>query len=539
MNKRVFSTNLFRILLIIALAIPLVLGASSPAKASNGNTVVEWGGSNYPMPPDMNDIIAVDAGFNFGVALKSNGTVLAWGNDFYGQTEVPAGLTDVVAISTGTDHSLALKGDGTVVGWGANWYGETIPPSDLTDAVAVEAGFVYSLALKSDRTVVGWGLNNTGVLEIPPDLTDVIAIAAGEYHALALKSDGTIVGWGSNFYNEATSPAGLTDVVAIDAGKYSSLALKNDGTVVAWGWNEYGQIDVPAGLTDVTAISSGLVHSLALKSDGTVVGWGSNYLGVLDIPPDLTGVVAIAAGYIHNLALVPAVVNTAPTANPGGPYLGAVNTSVAFDGLLSSDPENDPLTYAWDFADGSTTGTSATPSHTYAAAGVYNVCLKVNDGSLDSELACTMAVIYDPSAGFVTGGGWIVSPAGAYMADETLAGKATFGFVSKYQKGASVPTGNTAFEFDLAGMAFSSTSYEWLVVNQGGTNAQFKGSGLINGALDPNGNAYKFMLWAGDGSPDTFHIRIWWEDVAGEYDMYDNVTDQAIGAGNIVVHVGK
>ena len=65
-------------------------------------------------------------------------------------------------------------------------------------------------------------------------------------------------------------------------------------------------------------------------------------------------------------------------------------------------------------------------------------------------------VVYDPSAGFVTGGGWIDSPAGAYKANATLAGKATFGFVSKYQKGASLPTGTTAFEFELAGLAFAS-----------------------------------------------------------------------------------
>ena len=86
---------------------------------------------------------------------------------------------------------------------------------------------------------------------------------------------------------------------------------------------------------------------------------------------------------------------------------------------------------------------------------------------------------------------------------------------------------------------FRSQSYEWLVVNQAGTNAQFKGSGLINGAADANGNAYKFMLWAGDASPDTFRIRIWWEDAAGEHDVYDNGTAQAIGAGNIVMHTGK
>ncbi len=122
------------------------------------------------------------------------------------------------------------------------------------------------------------------------------------------------------------------------------------------------------------------------------------------------------------------------------------------------------------------------------------------------------------------------------MVDGSLTGKASFGFVSKYQKGASVPTGNTAFKFDIAGLVFYSQTYEWLVVNQGGTSAQFKGSGLINGTPDPNGNAYKFMLWAGDGTSDTFRIRIWWEDVAGEHAVYDNGTDQAIGGGNIVIH---
>ena len=242
--------------------------------------------------------------------------------------------------------------------------------------------------------------------------------------------------------------------------------------------------------------------------------------------------------YALSAVLPPLDDNTAPIANPGGPYLGAVNTSIAFDGSLSSDPENDPLTYAWDFGDGAT-GSSVTPTRSYTAAGIYTTCLTVNDGSLDSAQVCTLAVVYDPSAGFVTGGGWIDSPVGAYRADETLTGKATFGFISKYQRGASVPTGTTAFEFDLAGLAFSSQSYDWLVVNQADTNAQFKGVGLINGTADPNGNAYKFMLWAGDGSPDTFRIRIWWEDAAGEHDVYDNGTAQPIGAGNIVVHTGR
>ena len=248
--------------------------------------------------------------------------------------------------------------------------------------------------------------------------------------------------------------------------------------------------------------------------------------------------------YIYNestLALTQVVAseeNNAPLANPGGPYLGAINTVIAFDGSGSSDPDSDPLIYTWDFGDGNT-GTGITASHSYLAVGIYDVCLMVNDGAMDSAPACTLAVVYDPSAGFVTGGGWIYSQAGAYLLDPSLTGKATFGFMSKYKKGANVPNGDTEFQFQAGDFNFYSTSYDWLVVSKDKVTAQFKGSGMVNGALDPNGKAYKFMLWAGDGTPDTFRIKIWWEDEAGEHVVYDNGFDQAIGGGNIVVHTGK
>ena len=73
----------------------------------------------------------------------------------------------------------------------------------------------------------------------------------------------------------------------------------------------------------------------------------------------------------------------------------------------------------------------------------------------------------------------------------------------------------------------------------GGTNAQFKGSGTINGTPAPNGMDFKFMLWANDGNPDTFRIRIWYEDNGVEMDVYDNGFDQAIGGGSIVIHTKK
>jgi hypothetical protein len=107
--------------------------------------------------------------------------------------------------------------------------------------------------------------------------------------------------------------------------------------------------------------------------------------------------------------------------------------------------------------------------------------------------------------------------------------------VSKYLEGTTVPTGNTAFEFTAGDLEFHSTSYEWLVVTQGGLNAQFKGSGTINGTGD-----YRFMTWAGDSDLDTFRIRIWYEDAAGvEYVVYDNGVAQPLGGGSIVIHTSK
>jgi hypothetical protein len=114
-------------------------------------------------------------------------------------------------------------------------------------------------------------------------------------------------------------------------------------------------------------------------------------------------------------------------------------------------------------------------------------------------------------------------------------GKATFGFVSKYKKGATVPTGSTEFQFHAAGMNFHSNSYEWLVVT-GSNYAKFKGSGTINGELAPNGEMYKFMIWAGDDDSDTFRIKIWYEQGGGEMVVYDNGFDQELGGGSIVIH---
>ncbi len=199
-------------------------------------------------------------------------------------------------------------------------------------------------------------------------------------------------------------------------------------------------------------------------------------------------------------------------------------------------------TATFDWGDGSSlestdlspSDTSITGSHTYTEAGVYTVTLTIDD---DNSWSITMkfqyVVVYDPDAGFVTGGGWINSPIGAYRDDPSLTGKANFGFVSKYKKGQSTPTGNTQFQFKAGGLNFHSSEYDWMVL--AGAKAMYKGTGTIN-----NAGTYKFIITAGDGQisrgTDTFRIKIWYEDNGNEIIVYDNGTDTPLGGGQIKIH---
>lgn len=176
----------------------------------------------------------------------------------------------------------------------------------------------------------------------------------------------------------------------------------------------------------------------------------------------------------------------------------------------------------------------------FPTAGVYSVCARATDavGNV-GELACVPLPVYDPSAGFVTGGGWIVSPVGAYTPDPLLTGRANFAFVARYQRGAQTPSGNTQFVFQAGNLNFRSTAYEWLVV--AGARAQYKGTGTINGAP-----GFNFLLTAIDGDllggnqPDRFRLKIW-DDGGVVYDNQAGLSDQsdaatALSGGSVVIH---
>lgn len=287
-------------------AIMAGISLSANAKATPLGSVSGWG--HYYTSPDVPSgvgISTIAAGGNTSLALKTDGSVVAWGNNSAGQCIVPTGLTEVVTVAEGDGSSFALKADGTVIAWGGS--ANSTLPSGLQGVIALASGGSHSLALRVDGMVVAWGGNSSGQSTVPTNLNGVVAVAAGyateAENSLALESDGTVVAWGDNSYGQSTVPAALANVTAIAAGGGHCLALRSDGSVVGWGLNNAGQATPPVGLSGVIAIAAGGIHSLALKADGTVVGWGGNNLGQSTVPSGLNGVVAIAAGSSHSLAL--------------------------------------------------------------------------------------------------------------------------------------------------------------------------------------------------------------------------------------------
>jgi PKD repeat protein len=310
----------------------------------------------------------------------------------------------------------------------------------------------------------------------------------------------------------ATDPAGAADPLSyeFDCNNDSTYEVgPQSGNAASCAFNDNGSYVVSVRVSD---------------GDGGVAT-GSTAVTVNNVAPTVGAITAPTA---------PVRVNT------------VINTSASFTdpGVL------DTHTAAWDWGDGSTIAGvvseangsgSVNANHAYVTPGLYTVKLTVTDkdgGSTQSVFR--YVVVYNPAAGFVTGGGWINSPAGAYLAKPTLTGKATFGFVTMYPRGANVPRGQTDFYLRVANLNLHSTSYQWLVIAN--AKAQFQGSGKING----KGN-YGFLVTAMDSKVgghdnDKFRIKIW--DKATGNVIYDNQigtpddadATQVIGGGSIVIY---
>ncbi len=300
----------------------VVLSYGHIVALNSDGSVIAWG-NNLDGQTDVpvtaqSGVSAVAAGGGYAVALKNDGSVVKWG----GGTMVPGAARDVIAVAAGGVNIVGLKSNGSVAAWGDNQFGQRdVPIAAQSGVVGIAASQGHTLALKSDGSVVAWGDNTFGQIDVPVAAqSGVIAIAVGwgeisfdrvrgvwfeRGFSVALKSDGSMLAWGNNDGGQTDVPvAAQSGVVAIAAGRVHTVALKTNGSVLAWGSNDYGQTTVPAGLSGVTAIAAGAFHTVALKSDGSVVAWGRNDFGLTTVPVAAqSGVVAIAAGYFVNSAL--------------------------------------------------------------------------------------------------------------------------------------------------------------------------------------------------------------------------------------------
>jgi alpha-tubulin suppressor-like RCC1 family protein len=278
--------------------------------------------------------LIVSNSFGSVTSLVANLTVLsvvAWGafDIFYNETNVPASLTNPIAISAGPGSSLALRADGTALAWGHYQNGETNIPASLSNLVEVVAGNGFNLALRADGQVLGFGNFSTNALTT---LSNIIALEADNNGTTFLRGDGTIARMSPNY--GLSFPLYGTNVVALNHYIYGYGLLRADGTVLLspnikvpaasnimqmaasfTGDDEElflrrngslfgaGRLVGAPGVSNAIDIAANTSVGAAVRPDGTVGAWGAVGAST-NVPFGLANVTVLDAGQSHFMALL-------------------------------------------------------------------------------------------------------------------------------------------------------------------------------------------------------------------------------------------
>ena len=404
-------------------------------------------------------------------------------------------------------------------------------PYNVNEGSSVTVDASGSSDPDGDALTYAWDLDNDGTYE-NPGVTATITPLDGTANITV----GLQVSDGNGGVSTDTATVNVNNVApTVDAGPDATInegsAFLSSGSFTDPGsdiWTATVDYGDGSGVQSLTLSSKTFLLNHVYADNG-------NYTVTLTVKDDDLGEGSDTA----TVTVINVVPTVGPITAPIDPL--SVGTTVTASANFTDPGTMDTHTALWNWGDGTTsqgtvTGTSVAGSHIYTTAGIYTVTLTVTDDDGGAGSATYMSVvIYDPTGGFITGGGWITSPVGAYLADPNLTGRANFNIDTKYQKGEQVPNGATEFQFEVANLEFQSTAYEWLVV--AGTRAQYKGTGTINGL-----GGYGFMITAIDSTPDSFRIKIW--NKANQEIVYDNKNGSSdtgndtteLGGGSIVIH---
>lgn len=222
----------------------------------------------------------IGVGASHIVGLKNDGTVVAAGDNSFGQCNV-SNWKNVIAISARSNQTVALLSDGTVVETGAR-YGDADVSMvrNWKDMISISCGDNHIIALRKNGKPFGCGANQKGQCDVLP-WNNIIDIAAGYYHTLGLRKDGTVVAVGDNKHGEC-NVAEWTNIQAIAVGPTHSVGVRSDGTVIATGKNDYGECNVE-NWSQIVAVKACQRYTMGLRSDGTVILTGENIADQYDV----------------------------------------------------------------------------------------------------------------------------------------------------------------------------------------------------------------------------------------------------------------
>ena len=156
-------------------------------------TIVGWGSMVVGEQAALQDLVAIAGGALFSLALDSDGSIVGWGKDDFGQCDVPSPNACFRAVAAGELHGLGIKADGSIVAWGHNYDGQCSVPEPNEDFICAQGGSGYSVGLKADGTILAWGRNDKNQCEVPEPNSGFSAISAGlSNHSLGLRGGAPI-----------------------------------------------------------------------------------------------------------------------------------------------------------------------------------------------------------------------------------------------------------------------------------------------------------------------------------------------------------